>query len=857
MTLPSSTGARAPLERRLPDLEPPPTGDQLLELFLGYVEEIGVELYPAQGEAILEVFSDHNVVLNTPTGSGKSLVALAACFKALAEGRFAFYTAPIKALVNEKFFDLCAALGPQNVGMLTGDASVNRDAPILCCTAEILANLALRKGKDAHADWVVMDEFHYYSDRDRGVAWQLPLLTLPESRFLLMSATLGKPEFFVEELERRTGAPARLVRSLERPVPLDYEYSETPLEETIQRLVGAGKAPIYIVHFSQRAAVEKAQDLMSLNFTSKEEKQQIKLALRQLRFDSPFGRELARFLPHGIGVHHAGMLPKYRRLVERLAQQGLLRIICGTDTLGVGVNVPIRSVLFTQLCKYDGENVVLLSVRDFQQIAGRAGRRGYDSQGSVIVQAPEHEIENSRMKSRAAGDPKKLKKLHLKKPPERGYRPWNAQTLATLRDSEPEPLVSRFTVNHGLLLNVLSRENGCQVGRRVLRDCHEPPARKRRLLRQSVELFRSLLSSDILALSGGKVRINSSLQQDFSLNQALSLYAVEALDALDAESEHYALTLLSVLEAILESPGVILQAQVNYLKTERMAELKANGVEYEQRIEELEKIEHPKPEAEFIYETFNTFAKHHPWVTGHDIAPKSIVRDMHERVLSFNDYIKEYGLARAEGVLLRYLSDAYRTLRRTIPDDYKTESVLDLEAWLGAELLQIDASLLEEWEKLEHPDAALPGAKKEEAEPAGPADITRDRRAFRILVRNACFRLLRALAAQDYARALPMLGELAREPESESIAPSPWTRPALESLMAPYWAEHNQILVDAAARSAARCQLDESDGSQWQVRQVLSDPEENHDWALHLRVDLDASRDQGTLVLELLSLDNE
>src|SRR3954469_25488534 len=397
--MPSAPGAGAPLERRLPNLDPPPTGDQLLELFLGYVEEIGVELYPAQDEAILEVFSGNNVVLNTPTGSGKSLVALAACFKALAEGRFAFYTGPIKALVSEKFFDLCAALGPRNVGMLTGDASVNRDAPILCCTAEILSNLALRQGRDAHADWVVMDEFHYYSDRDRGVAWQLPLLTLPDSRFLLMSATLGKPEFFVEELERRTGAPARLVRSRERPVPLDYEYSETPLEETIQRLVGAGKAPICIVHFSQRSAVEKAQDLMSLNFTSKEEKQQIKLALRQLRFDSPFGKELARFLPHGIGVHHAGMLPKYRRLVERLAQQGLLRIICGTDTLGVGVNVPIRSVLFTQLCKFDGEGVVLLSVRDFQQIAGRAGRRGYDSRGSVVVQAPEHEIENGRLKA--------------------------------------------------------------------------------------------------------------------------------------------------------------------------------------------------------------------------------------------------------------------------------------------------------------------------------------------------------------------------------------------------------------------------------------------------------------------------
>ncbi|MEY4545472.1 MAG: hypothetical protein RL685_1667 [Pseudomonadota bacterium] len=857
MTISSVAGELAPLERRLPPLGSQPTGDQLLELFLSYVEELGVELYPAQDEAILEVFSDHNVVLNTPTGSGKSLVALAACFKALAEGKFAFYTAPIKALVSEKFFDLCAALGPRHVGMLTGDASVNRDAPILCCTAEILANLALREGNDARADWVVMDEFHYYSDRDRGVAWQLPLLTLPDSRFLLMSATLGKPEFFVSELERRTGAESRLVSSQHRPVPLDYEYSETPLEETIQRLVGAGKAPIYIVHFSQRAAVEKAQDLMSLNFTSKEEKQQIKLALREVRFDSPFGRELIRFLPHGIGVHHAGMLPKYRRLVERLAQRGLLRIICGTDTLGVGVNVPIRTVLFTQLCKFDGEKVVLLSVRDFQQIAGRAGRRGFDTQGSVVAQAPEHEIENGRLKSRAAGDPKKLKKLHLKKAPDRGYKPWSAATLATLRDSEPEPLVSRFAMHHGHVLSVLSQPDGCRVGRRILRECHESPARKRRLLKQGIEMFRSLLSSDILSLQTGRVRINADLQQDFSLNQALSLYAVEALEALDAESEHYALTLLSVVEATLESPGVILQAQVNYLKTERMGQLKAQGVEYDQRIEELDKIEYPKPEAEFIYETFNLFAKHHPWVTGHEIAPKSIVRDMHERVLGFTDYIKEYSLGRVEGVLLRYVSDAYRALRRTVPEKYKNEAVLDLEAWLGAELLQVDASLLEEWEKLEHPDQVLARAERAEQEPTGPADITRDRRAFTILVRNACFRVVRALATGDVERALSTLDELAPEPIEPAPVPVPaWTRANLDALMAPYWAEHTTLSVDASARSSTRCQLDESAGKHWLIRQVLSDPEDNQDWALALRADLEASRRQGRLVLELLSLEN-
>ncbi len=854
-----NAGSRPSLEARLPPIDDPALAEKLLEAFLGYVEEVGMELYPAQEEAILEVFSGHNVVLNTPTGSGKSLVALAVCFKALAEGKFAFYTAPIKALVTEKFFELCAALGARNVGMMTGDASVNREAPILCCTAEILANLALREGSQAQADWVVMDEFHYYSDRDRGAAWQIPLLTLPQSRFLLMSATLGKPEFFVSELTRRTKVQTTLVRSSDRPVPLDWEYSETPLTETIAKLVAAGKSPIYIVHFSQRAASERAQDLMSLNFSSKEDKQQIKEELKGFRFDSPFGKELSRFIPHGIGVHHAGMLPKYRRLVERLAQRGVLHIICGTDTLGVGVNVPIRTVLFTQLCKFDGENITLLSVRDFQQIAGRAGRRGFDSLGSVVVQAPEHEIENKMLKQRAEGNPKKQKKLHLKKAPERGYKAWNARTLDTLKDSEPEPLVSRLTVNHGLLLHVLSRPAGCQAARRLIRDCHEPPARKRQLLRQGMSLFSSLISSEILSVTGRRVRVNADLQADFSLNQALSLYAIEAFDSLDPKLDQYAMSLLSVVEAIMENPGAILHAQVQRLKTLRMAELKAEGVEYEARIEELDKIEYPKPEADLIYETFNLFAKQHPWVSGQNIAPKSIARDMHEQVLSFNDYVKEYGLARAEGVLLRYLTDVYRALRQTVPEKYKTEDVLDLEEWLGAEVRQVDASLIDEWERLEGARALEAQSAVAEAPPP-PPDITKNQRAFGILLRNACFRLVRAMASRDEARFAQVLGELG--PDLEPAEPPSAGREALtamaaERLLAPYWEEHAGLLVDADARSAARLLIDRTSNESWQVRQILSDPDGNHDWALVLRVDLAACRRENRLVIQLCALEND
>jgi superfamily II RNA helicase len=857
MTAPDrANAAPSSLEASLPPPGEHLPADRLLELFLAHVEELGIELYPAQEEAILELFAGNNVVLNTPTGSGKSLVALALCFKALAEGKFAFYTAPIKALVSEKFFELCAALGARNVGMLTGDASVNRDAPILCCTAEILANLSLREGADTQADYVIMDEFHYYSDRERGVAWQIPLLTLNDARFLLMSATLGKPEFFVHELEKRTGAPARLVSSSDRPVPLDWEYSETPLQEEVVKLVAEGKSPVYIVHFSQRSASEQAQSLMSLNFTSKEDKQKIKEELVGFRFDSPFGKELSRFIPHGIGVHHAGMLPKYRRLVERLAQRGVLHIICGTDTLGVGVNVPIRTVLFTQLCKFDGENVKLLSVRDFQQIAGRAGRRGFDTQGSVIVQAPEHEIENKKLKQRAVGDAKKQKKLHLKKPPERGYKPWNAQTLERLRSSEPETLVSRFSINHGALLNILSRPDGCQAGRRMIRDCHEPPHRKRQLLRQGFELYRSLLSADILSVQDRRVRVSADLQDDFSLNQALSLYAVQAIEALDPKLDTYPLSVLSVIEAIMEDPGAILHAQVSLLKTRRIAELKMQGVEYDERMAELEKIEYPKPEAELIYETFNLFAKHHPWVAGNNISPKSIARDMHEQVLSFHEYIKEYGLARVEGVLLRYLTDVYRALCQTVPEKYKTEDLLDLEEWLGAEVRQVDASLLDEWERLEAGVVAPPQPESDAPLAAEPVDITKNQRAFGIMLRNACFRLVRALSARDFSRFAQILAEFAPEGADQGLRSDgqPWTASNLELELSPYFSEHDALLVDQDARSASRLSIDRSDPERWQLRQTLSDPEEHHDYALELELDLPLSRKLGRLVLYLVRL---
>ena len=835
----------------------PPVGtkvdaDVLLDGLLAYVDHKGMELYPAQEEAILEIFAGKHVILATPTGSGKSMVALAMCFKALAEEKVAFWTAPIKALVNEKFFDLCETLGADNVGLLTGDATVNPDAPVICATAEILANLALREGARADVDYVVMDEFHFYSERERGAAWQIPLLELPQARFLLMSATLGDTSFFQEELRARTGAECALVKTSERPVPLDYEYRTTPLTETITDLLEEGRTPIYLVHFTQREASERAQAMMSIDFLTKDQKSAIKDALRGTRFDSPFGKDLRRWLPHGVGVHHAGLLPKYRRAVEKLAQKGMLKVICGTDTLGVGVNVPIRTVVFTKLCKYDGEKTAVLTVRHFQQIAGRAGRKGFDDRGSVIAQAPEHVIENLKARAKAEGDAKKLRKLKPKKPPERGYAHWDDKTFTKLIEGEPERLRSRFHVTQAMVLEVLSRQRegapdktGCQGLRGLIGRSHEAPKHRFRHGRRALQIIRSLRDAGVLELGPFGARVAGDLQDDFSLNRALSLYAVEAIDALatqSKESPEYALEVLTVIEAILEDPRVVLLRQLDTLKGRAIDAMKAEGIEYDERMRKLEEIDRPKPNAAFLYETFDLFRSHHPWVEPQDnVRPKSIAREMYERGLTFREYIKEYGLKRSEGVLLRYLSGAYKAMKQNVPDQAKTDEVDDVVEWLGDIVRSVDSSLIDEWERMLDPDALArqeADAARREAEEEANRDLTRDRRRFTVAIRNAVWRVVQALARKDTTRAAELLGADAE---------------ALAAAFAPYWEEHDRVLVDPVARSPRRCVIEERDDV-WRVVQTIADPAEHDDWKLDVDVDVAASRETGRPALSLVKL---
>ncbi len=859
----------------LPKNGQPPTNDFLLGQFLEYTKSAGLELYPAQEAAILELYEENNVILNTPTGSGKSLVATALQFKAVAQGKRSVYTCPIKALVNEKWLSLCRLFGPENVGLSTGDATVNLRAPILCCTAEILANLALREGARADVQDIILDEFHYYSDRDRGGAWQVPLLALPQSRFLLMSATLGDTRFFEEELTRLNGKPTITVAAGERPVPLEFTYAQTPLSQTLENLVTEGKGPVYVVHFTQANAAENAQSFTSLPLCSKEEKARIADALVGFRFSSPYGPELKRWLRHGIGLHHAGLLPKYRVLIEQLAQRGLLKVICGTDTLGVGINVPIRSVLLTRLCKYDGQKTAILSARDFHQITGRAGRKGYDDRGYVVAQAPEHFIENLVLEQKASG-----KKFVRRKPPEKGFVNWDKTTFTRLITAPPERLTPQWQISHGTLLNVLGREHedGCRAMQQLIRQSHDTPKAKKALFKRAWQLFRALVERKIVHFTprddeGVHLRLDVGLQHDFSMNQTLSLYLHDTLSQIDPAAPDYALVVLTMAESILEDPDLILRKQLDRLKTAAMAEMKMDGLSFDQRIEELEKLEYPKPNREFIYSTFNAFAEKHPWVGQENIRPKSIAREMFEEFRSFADYIKLYELQRAEGLLLRHLSGVHKVLTQTVPDSAKNDALREMEIFLGAMIRQVDSSLLEEWERMRDPDYKPRSMEEAEAELRPPGaeeaarDITRDAERFTALIRNRIFLFLRALASGDAEGALASLADTTPSEghEAASVPPAaqaeeaeeePWTVERLRHSFDEYRdAGHVRIRLDPTARNRQHTYVIPGEGenarNHWIVQQMLVDPDEANDWVAEFAVDLVRSRALGEPSLRL------
>ena len=813
--------------------------EDALELFLGWVESRGMQLWDHQEEALLDLASGDHVILGTPTGSGKSMVAVGMLFIANCTNRRAYYTAPIKALVSEKFFNLVDLLGKDNVGMITGDVVINSEAPVICCTAEILAQDALRFGEHADIGCVAMDEFHFYSDRDRGWAWQVPLLALPHTQFLLMSATLGDVTDIAAALEEHTGRAVDKVLDAPRPVPLSYEFVETPLEGTVELALRDGDAPLYIVHFSQEAALKSAQALSSYGVSSKDQREALKNAVKGVRFTTTFGKTLKRLILTGVGVHHAGMLPRYRLLVEKLAQQGLLPVICGTDTLGVGINVPIHTVLLTQLTKFDGRHMRRLNAREFHQIAGRAGRAGFDTEGRVIAEATEYDIERAKALAKAGGDPKRARKIKVKTPPS-DFVGWNKQTFERLIAAEPEKLRPRLRITHSMVLAEIEQGGDAWARtHKLIEDSAQTPEEKAALSQRTDEVFATLIDAGVVERheeedGAASYLLTVDLPEDFALDQPLSPFLLAAIELLDPESETYALDLISMVEATLEDPPQILRAQEREARGAAIAAMKAEGIEYEERMERAQEVTYPKPLEDLLDAAFAEYCEKVPWASDYCLRPKSVLRDMVETASDFKTYIGRYKIARSEGTLLRYLSDAYRVLDRTVPAEKRDERLEDIVIWLRLVVRTTDSSLVDEWEGAGTEDGATVAAPSVD-------EVVHDRRGLTLLVRNALFARVRLAALGKVEE----LGDLDADWGYRSVV---WQQ-ALDA----FHADHEQILLDADARSSAYLDIDEKDEKTdhvWHVHQVFRDSDDDHDFGIWGDVDLDATQDEGAVVFK-------
>ena len=827
--------AKVPLPVYEEDLD----AEEALDEFLSWTQGRGIDLWQHQEDALLALAAGDHVILGTPTGSGKSMVALGLLYLCLSAGKVAYYTAPIKALVSEKFFDLVDLLGRDNVGMVTGDTHINSGAPVICCTEEIVANLALREGEQTDIAAVAMDEFHYYADPDRGWAWQVPLLTMPHTQFLLMSATLGDVSRIAADLEARTGRTVDQVLDAPRPVPLSYQYSLNPLEATVELAIKQGQAPIYIVHSSQADALTTAQALSSYGVTTKEQREAVKEACSGTRFSTAFGKTLKRLLASGVGVHHAGMLPRYRLLVERLAQQGLLPVICGTDTLGVGINVPIHTVLLTSLTKFDGSRVRRLRSREFHQVAGRAGRAGYDTEGLVIAEAPEHEIENAKALAKAGNDPKARRRVKKKRPPE-GFVGWSEQTFNQLAESVPETLTPRMRITHSMVLAEVMQGGDAEARvRKLIADSAQTDEQKERLYTRADEIFATLIDAGVVIRTEGEdgtpdYTTTVELPDDFALDQPLSPFLLAALELLDPESDTYALDVVSMVEATLEDPWQILRVQQKRARDEAMAAMKAEGIGYDERVDRLAEITYPKPLEDLLNRAFAAYCEEVPWARDYELSPKSVLRDMLETASDFKGYVSGFGMSRSEGTLLRYLSEAYRALSRTVPADKVDDRLREIIDWLGFTVRTVDSSLVDAWEAA--------GEEGLEAAPPTAADaVVRDRRAVTLLVRNALWRRVRCLAHRD-TRTL-----------GDADLDWGWGERRWREAADAFFEAHGYIELGADARSAKFFSIDEKDEKAdhvWHVAQTVCDSDGDHDFRILADVLLDETQDIGEVIFD-------
>lgn len=851
--------------------------EDALMRYSSWVQSQGITLWPHQEEALLDLASNEHVILGTPTGSGKSLVAVGMCYFACTQNKTIYYTAPIKALVSEKFFYLVKLFGKDLVGMITGDCVINSEAPIICCTAEILAQDALRWETDSDIKLVCMDEFHYFGDKDRGWAWQVPLLVLKDTQFLLMSATLGDTTALAQKLKSLTQRDVSTITNAPRPVPLSYSYSTLSLEASVELIMQQRGVPVYIVCFAQSEAQKSAAALASFGISNKEEREEIKKELSGFNFSTSYGKELKRLLLCGVGVHHAGMLPRYRLLVERLAQKGLLPVICGTDTLGVGINVPIHTVVLRALAKYDGRRMRILNSREFHQITGRAGRSGFDTEGVVVSLATPYEIERLRARAKAANDPKKLKRIKVPKPPE-GYVGWSEHTFQKLIESEPEALTPRLKITHAMVLAEVMHGGAAYTRLHALiKNSFQTAEEQQKLIHACQEIFATLMdagvivreeatgaavqpgddtagdqpaagtTSDTAATTAGDTNATTAadtwenasyalakdIPSDFALDQMLAPFVIAACELIDRESPNYALDIVSLVEASLENPPQIMKVLVKEAKNKALAEMKMEGIDYEERMERLENVSYEKPLKELIDAAYTRYCAEVPWAKDFQLYPKSIVRAMLESANDFKGYVQKISISRSEGTLLRYLSDAWRVLAKTIPQEFINDDLERIISWLHMLIRTTDSSLLDEWEM----DSLT--AKTPQTPRVGPAQIVEDPHGLEIMIHNALFKRV-LLASKNDSAALGKLDE-----------PFGFYERKWRSVLDEFFEAHESLYINQDARSKRYFSVDtreEKTQHLWHAHISFLDAEGDIDFGISADVDLDATKTAGEVI---------
>ena len=444
-----------------------------------YFDQLEFDPYPVQEEALLAWFTEEQgVLVCAPTGTGKTLIAEAAIFEALRLGKTAYYTTPLIALTDQKFRELQQSavkwgFSANDVGLVTGNRKVNPDAKILVVVAEILLNRLLhREAFDFSDVWaVVMDEFHSFNDHSRGIVWEFGLGLLPKQvKTLLLSATVGNSMQFADWLSHKHQRKLKLVESHDRKVPLSFQWvGESLLPEYVESLVqgndAARRTPALIFCFNREQCWTTAEMLKGKKVVQDDQQKQIANQLADWDFSTGVGPKLKQILMRGIGVHHAGVLPKYRRIVEELFQQKLLSFCVCTETLAAGINLPARSIILPTLLKGPPGKMKLIEPSSAHQMFGRAGRPQYDDHGFVYALAHEDDVKILRWQEKFDSIPAdtkdpgllKAKKQLKKKQPKRreGVQYWNETQFQQLRDAKSADLASRGAFPWRLLVYML------------------------------------------------------------------------------------------------------------------------------------------------------------------------------------------------------------------------------------------------------------------------------------------------------------------------------------------------------------------------------------------------------------------